>query len=259
MLGPLWQNMRMKTVALLPVRLAIDLLLPPQCPLCRARVAQAGDLCPSCWNAIDFVAEPCCACCGLPFGFEVGPGALCGACMASPPPFDRARAAFHYDDEARRLVTRLKYGDRLDLVPTLARMAARAGEALLREADVLVPVPLHPFRLWQRRFNQSAEMARLLAQWTSKPFEPGLLRRVRRTRPQAGLSALQRQDNVRGAFQVPLRSRASLAGRHVLLVDDVFTTGATLTAATRALRTGGARSVDVLTLARVFRAADAPL
>lgn len=232
----------------------LDVLLPPQCLGCRRLVDRPGQLCPDCWGRIRFIAPPFCACCGLPFAHDPGPGALCGGCAAHPPVFQRARAVFRYDAASRGLILAFKHGDRLDAAPPFARWLAAAGAALLAEADLILPVPLHRRRLFQRRYNQAALLAQALARQRGLPVATQVLLRRRNTPSQGHLRASQRRRNVAGAFAVAPGGAARLAGRRVLLVDDVFTTGATLEAAARALLAAGAREVDCLTLARVVLA-----
>ncbi|MBO6783951.1 MAG: ComF family protein [Alphaproteobacteria bacterium] len=236
-------------------RAALDTVLPPQCLACDALVSEPGALCASCWEGAKFIAAPFCAACGVPFEFDQGPDALCGACARERPGFGRARAVFVYNDVSRDLVTGLKHRDRLHGAPAFGRWLARAGRELLRDADVIAPVPLHRFRLWRRRFNQSALLARELARESGGEamFLPDLLQRVRATPTQGGLNASERKRNVRGAFAVNPRHAVRLSGRRVLLVDDVYTTGATLEACTSALLRAGAAGVDALVLARVDR------
>ncbi len=225
------------------------LLFPPVCPGCRKQVREPGTLCPACWPEIRFIEPPLCQVLGTPFAFEVGDQAVSPAAIADPPPFARARAAVAYAGVARQLVQNLKYSDRTDLAPWMARWMARAGAELLRDADIVVPVPLHRRRFFTRQFNQSAELARNVAVFSNVQFEPSALARVKSTRQQVGLLAKERAANVKGAFAVPDQQRIEVAGRNVLLVDDVFTTGATVRAATKALLKAGARQVDVLTFA----------
>lgn len=232
-------------------RTVLDALLPPRCLACGGLALEPGALCPPCWERVDFIAAPLCACCGLPFEIDPGPGALCAGCMAEPPRFGRARAVFRYDEHGRRLVLGFKHADRLDMAPTFARWLARAGTALLADADLVAPVPLHWTRLFLRRYNQAALLANGVARVAGLRAAPDLLTRRRRTPSQGGLGREQRQRNVRGAFAV--RDPAAVAGRRVLLVDDVLTTGATASACAMALNRAGAASVDVLTLARVVR------
>ncbi len=201
-----------------------------------------------------------CSTCGFPFEHDGGAGdnadgTLCGACARQTPTFGHARAVFAYDDASRRLILAFKHGDRTDAAPAFAGWMARAGQALVRDAELVVPVPLHRWRLLRRRYNQAALLARSLAADAGLIFAPDLLVRRRNTPSQARLSPSARRRNVAGAFAVRPSRRAGLGGRRVLLVDDVYTTGATVEAAARALRRGGAQGVDVLTLCRVVRGA----
>ncbi len=230
-----------------------DLALPPQCLACRAPVTGMGSLCPGCWSRLKLIERPYCARLGIPFAYDLGAGALSAEAIADPPPFDRCRAVAVYDDVARQLVHGLKYRDRLDLARWMAGWMARAGAELTAEADVVVPVPLHRRRLWWRRYNQSALLARTVAEVARKPLAAGALIRIRATVQQVGLSAGERDRNVRGAFRVPVEQKPAVAGRRVLLVDDVLTTGATIRAATRTLLRAGAEAVDALVFARVVK------
>ena len=232
-------------------RAALGLLYPPACIACGAATGEAHALCAGCWAGIRFIERPYCERLGTPFAVDYGPGLLSPAALADPPVYRRARAVAQYDDTARALVHRLKYGDRLDLAPALGRMMARAGAELLAETEIVVPVPLHRERLWRRRFNQAMALARAVAAGSGVAADPFLLARVKRTQSQVGLTKAQRAENLQGAFRVPTEARGRLKGKRVLLVDDVLTTGATANAASRALLRGGAASVDVLAFARV--------
>ena len=238
-------------------------LFPPVCPGCRRQVSEPGTLCGACWSGLRFFERPWCEVMGTPFSHDMGKGFLSAEAIANPPPFERARAAVAYAGVAREMAQALKYRDHTDLAPWMARWMLRAGAELVPDAEVIVPVPLHWLRTARRGFNQSAELARAIAAQTGRPFAPLAMRRVKNTRRQVGLGLRERQDNVRAAFKVPEDREIDVAGRRVLLVDDVYTTGATVAAATRALRKGGARAVDVLTFARVlpgdFRPDDADI
>ncbi len=230
----------------------LDLLFPPQCLSCHARVPTHGTLCPTCWQGVRFITEPCCALCGLPFEYATGLNALCGACLHEPPPFARARAAFVYDAASRRLVLSLKYYDQTLLAKTYGTWLMSAGRELIESCDVIVPVPLHYWRFVARRYNQSALLAQSLARLSQKPALLTALTRRRHTRPQAALPRKERISNVKGAFTVTVRGAQAIKGKSVLLVDDVMTTGATIHECTRALLGAGALNVQVLTLARTM-------
>ncbi len=232
---------------------ALDALLPPQCLGCSAAVDDVGRLCADCWAAVQFIAAPHCTACGLPFEFEMGDDALCGACVAKQPVYRRARAVMRYDDGSRDLVLGFKHADRTEAAPAFGRWLARAGADLLGEADVIAPVPLNRWRLLSRRYNQAALLALAVGREAGLPVAVDLLARTRRTPSQAGLGREARRANLRGAFAV--HSGRPFEGARVLLVDDVMTTGATVEACTRTLLRAGAASVDVLTLARVVRPA----
>ncbi len=231
----------------------VDLLLPPHCPTCDAAVDAAHGLCPECFARTGFVTEPCCITCGVPFASaeQAGPDRLCDPCKTEAPPFRRARAALRYDGQAKRLILPFKHADRIELAATLAPMMMRAGALLVREADLLVPVPLHRRRLRTRRYNQAAVLARALGRLSGRPVLPDGLARVRPTAPLGTMTASARRAEMDDAVVVRRSRRDRIAGRRVLLVDDVLTSGATAAACARALLHGGADSVDVLAAARV--------
>jgi ComF family protein len=234
----------------------LDLLFPPLCIACREPSASGG-FCASCWSAIQFLDGPSCIRCGIPFEVPLE-DAECAVCLAHPPAFDAARAVLSYDEKSRGPILALKHADRLDLVPGFALWLERAGRGLIEASDLIVPVPLHPTRLWLRRYNQAAELARALARRSRLKLDMGALIRTRATPSQGAMaSAKARRRNMLGAFKVPQTSR--VAGRNILLVDDVMTTGATAEAASRALKRAGAASVRALALARVVRAAEMPI
>ena len=234
----------------------LDLLFPPLCMSCHEPVGSGQGFCAACWGQITFLDGPLCDCCGVPFGFDAGEAMQCAACLAKPPDYDRARAIFVYDEHSRAPILALKHTDRLELVPGFVQWLARSGRSMLGNSDLIVPVPLHSFRLWRRRYNQAAELARALARQTAKPVALSALTRSRPTRSQGEMaSAKARRRNVLGAFRV--NQPAQVSGRRILLVDDVLTTGATVEACARALKRAGAARVQVLALARVVKGTEA--
>jgi ComF family protein len=236
-----------------------DFALPPLCPSCREPLGSEMGLCAGCWSKLSFIEPPFCARLGIPFAYDPGPGLLSMEAIAAPPAYDRARAAVRYDDIARALVHAFKYGDRLDLAPIMGRWMARAGRELLDGADALVPVPLHWRRLWARRFNQSAALAKEISAASGVAVLHDAFKRVRATPQQVGLSRAERADNVQGAFRVPPEHKAEIAKRRIVLIDDVLTSGATADTCARALLRAGAAHVDVLVFARVVAPLRAPI
>jgi ComF family protein len=238
----------------------LDMLLPPRCLACGQSVVGTGALCAACWSDINFIDGPVCLTCGLPFDYDEGVDMQCGICLRQPPAYETGRSVMHYGDACRDLILGFKHGDRTDAAPMFGSWLQRVGQPLFQANMLVVPVPLHRWRLFARRYNQSALLAQALVSTNRQStvpaplhFCPDLLVRRRRTRTQGGLSARARRLNVRGAFALQPRHQDRLQGAAVLLIDDVMTTGATLEACSKTLLRGGAQSVRVLTLARVVR------
>lgn len=225
-------------------RAGLDIVLPPQDPFTKSDKD---------WEDIQYLDEPCCAVCGFPFEYAVGEGALCAGCLAKPPRFTTARAAFVYNDASRDLVLSFKHGGRTENLSRFAAQLRRAGRRVLPNANLIVPVPLHRTRRIKRRYNQSTLLGRALARVTNASFEPDALRRIRATASQGGQSASGRKRNVQGAFAVKEPGKERLQGANIILIDDVMTTGATLDACASVLLRSGANRVDALCLARVIR------
>jgi ComF family protein len=230
---------------------AVSMIYPPQCIACEVATSDAHALCPACWAGMPLISEPVCARLGTPFEHDFGSGMLSPAAIADPPRFDSARAVALHDGVARAMVTRLKYGERLDLARTMARLMAGAGREMLADCDLILPVPMHRGRLWQRRYNQAALLAREVGRITGKPVLLDALERIRRTPPQVGLTRNERRANLAGALRVSPKRKPVLAGRHIVVIDDVRTTGSTLNASAHILRQAGAARIDVLTFTLV--------
>jgi ComF family protein len=244
-----------------PVRIAraglrrvADFALPPRCAGCGAVTQSQGAFCLDCWSGLDLLGTPCCARCALPFEHEEGEERLCAGCLADPPPFDRLRAAVAYGELARTVALKLKYGRRPGVAATMAGLMARHVGAF--GDPILCPVPLHRWRIWRRGYNQAALIAARLSRRHELELRQDLLLRVKATPPLKEMSPAERRRAVSGAFRVHPRHTDLIKGRNILLVDDVFTSGATVSACARVLKRAGAVEVGVLTWARVVRGAD---
>lgn len=231
----------------------LSFFIPHRCLVCREEVLSKNTLCSKCWPKLSFISQPFCEACGLPFDFEIEKNTLCGSCLEKRPSFDKARAAFHYGGASKDLILKFKHGDATELAPAFANWLSTAGRDFLAEAEVFVPIPLHWTRLLKRRYNQAALLSRHLSLIREKPHRPLGLKRIRATSSQGGLSKLQRRQNVEGVFYVPESESNYIKGKKVVLVDDVFTSGATISSAARALKNAGAESVFALTVARVTK------
>jgi len=245
-----------RTWARTMTRALFHLVLPPRCLACDTLVAEPGGLCAACWTDLPLIEKPYCDRTGRPMAYDLGDTIVSAEAIANPPVYRKMRSASRYDGTAKRLILSLKFHDRLDLVPPLARYMVRAAGDILKDADILIPVPLHPQRLFKRRFNQSAELAKAISAETRIPHNLEALRRIRPTRQQTALDMIERIKNVEGAFRVPASKAIHIHGRRVVLVDDVVTTGATINACTRALLREKAAHVDVITFAKVVEMHD---
>lgn len=232
-------------------RSGFGLLFPDTCLSCGVPVAKQGVVCAACWSELHFIEKPYCEVLGAPFGLDFGPGMVSAEAIANPPDFTRARSATIHTNIARRLVSQLKYGDRTDLARWMSDWMIRAGSELLAETEIIVPIPLHRSRYFMRRYNQSAELGRAIARKSGLPFLPQAMMRARATKKQVGLSRNQRQDNVRRAFHVRPENEILIAGKSVLVIDDVLTTGATANSACKALLNAGATNTNLLTFSQV--------
>lgn len=237
------------------LRPVVDLVYPPRCPLCGDALAAQGGLCPDCWRQIEVPGEPCCETCQRPMGAAaLAQSPRCFACNASEPRHCGIAAASIYNDASRDLILAFKHGGKIALAPLLARMmAARLDDRTAgTDLPLLVPVPLHRWRLWRRGYNQAGLLAQELANLGKGELLVDALIRSRRTPSLGGLGREDRERALKGAIRVRRRSRDQLRGRDVILVDDVLTSGATSDACVNALLQAGASRVKIACFARVI-------
>ena len=230
----------------------VDVVLPPRCPLNGDIVDKQGMISPEGWGGLEFITNPLCDHCGIALDFDVGDNGKCMDCLENPPEFDSARAAFKYNDVSRNLILGFKHGDKTHIVRSFSPWLAQAGKEMMAGADFLVPVPLHHFRLISRRYNQAAMIAEALSKTVDIPHVPDMIKRIRSTPSQGHLAAEDRYKNVRKAFDIPDKYREKIRGKVIILIDDVYTTGATARECSKILRRYGAEQVHILTLARVM-------
>jgi ComF family protein len=234
-----------------PFRAVLDFALPERCPSCGAIVPSGGAFCGDCWSTLTFLGNPACESCDLPLPYESEDRLQCAACLAKPPRHNGIKAAVAYGDVARDVALKLKYGGRIGLAKMIANQLMRHARDLPDDA-LLAPVPLHWTRLWTRSFNQSVLIGQEVSQMSGLSHCPDLLRRTKRTTPLGGLSGKERRKMVAGAFDIHPKRIDLVKRRHIVLVDDIYTSGATTDACVRALKKGGAASVMILCWARVL-------
>jgi ComF family protein len=236
-----------------PLIKLVDAVLPPRCIVSGEIVDINGMISPAVWRDLSFISAPFCDICGIPFEFETKQGLICPSCAGKPPLYDQARAALVYNDQSRDLILRFKNGDQTHAVRSFTPWLRRAGADMLTRADIIIPVPLHPFRLIRRRYNQSALLAQDLSKQSGAACYVDGIRRTKHTKVQGHLTYKKRYKNVRNVFDIKEKYRGDLDGKDIVLVDDVLTTGATVNECCKVLRSAGAETISVLTVARVVR------
>ena len=235
----------------------LDYALPPRCPACGDIVTETQAFCADCWRSIEFLGDPLCRVCGLDLPSQaMGEEAQCGACLAEPPPFDRARAVMRYGEVGRGIAHRLKYSRRVSLARVMAAQMRRLIQLEEGEEAMFVPVPLHRWRIWSRGFNQAALIGRQLSRFTGLPLETGLLKRTVNTPPLHSLGRRKRAQTLKGAFALADGAKDRIRGKTVILIDDIWTTGATASACAQLLKHGGAARVEVICWTRAGDAGD---
>jgi ComF family protein len=232
---------------------AINFFLPPICPVTGELVEENGMVSPQFWQALSFINAPYCDKCGAPFAFEAG-DIQCGLCLDNPPDYHMGRSALVYNDASRDIILKFKHGDQTHAVKAFTPWLVSAGRALLETCDIIMPVPLHPFRLIKRRYNQADLIARELhTLYPTKTYLSDGLKRTRNTVSQGHKKKNERKSNIAKAFAVSPKHANKIKGKTILIIDDVHTTGATLNECAKTLLKGGAAQVNVLTLARVVK------
>ncbi|WP_017932398.1 ComF family protein [Robiginitomaculum antarcticum] len=248
---------RVKRISAAGFSFFLDTVFPPR-SLITGDVASAHGIEAELWAHLSFLDAPCCVACGFPFDYDMGLDVLCGRCEIKRPAYDRARAAFKYDNDSRKLVLAFKHGGRQEGLAVFTKHVSRAGRALFAGCEGLIPIPLHPSRLRARRYNQSLILARAIAKANDLEVLPDIVQRVKATASQGGKSYSGRKRNVAGAFAVRASASQAVKGRNFILIDDVYTTGATLNACAKTLKRAGAARVDALTLSRVVNPQSVP-
>ena len=241
-----------KTIIRPVAKRLLDIVYPPHCISCGVDIDKNGNVCAKCWGDISFITDPQCNVCGFPFDFEMQEGSICAGCTKNMPHFSKARAVFLYDDSSYRMITSFKYNDRVENRLAYARWMVRAGAGMLHEADLIIPVPLHFFKLIMRQYNQAALLAHELAKIVDKQVLANAITRKKYTKTQAVFSHKGRFKNIKGAFQINPKYQNLIANKKILLVDDVITTGATANECAKILLKSGAGRVELLTLAKTL-------
>ncbi len=229
----------------------VDVILPPRCPISGDIVQSQGATSPKSWAELDFISNPLCSHCGIPMNFELADNLKCMSCIDEPPPFKSARSVFKYGGLSRDLILGFKHGDKTHFVSLFIPFMEQVGSSLLSQADYIIPVPLHYMRFISRRYNQAAIISSALSKSSNIPHLPLAMKRVRATPSQGHLNSSEREKNVKKAFDVNQKYHSLLKGKSVILVDDVYTTGATVKECSKNLLKHGASEVNILTVARV--------
>lgn len=227
-----------------------NLIYPPKCLLCDCLISENGYLCSKCWSKINFISKPYCNMCGFPLDASDCEDVSCMICIYKKPAFNSLRAVMHYDEHSKKLITRFKYSDKTNLSITLGKWLATIGKNLLNQTDYLTPVPLHKFRLITRKYNQAALLCTAMNKNYNKQILFDAIIRTKNTKPQATMTKKKRLNNVKSAFKINPKIHSKIEGKNIILVDDVITTGATIEACAKVLYLAGAKSVDVLVVAK---------
>lgn len=230
-----------------------QLIYPENCLGCGILLKNTTSICAKCNQELYFIQKPFCPILGLPMPRNALPNSVSFEALIEPPPFSRARSVFRHSGLVRKLIASLKYQDRLDLIPIFVNFLNIAGAELIKDCDIIVPIPLHYKRFFFRHYNQSSELAKLLAKRTNKKFEPIILKRIKNTKPQTSLVKKDRLINMKKVFICNSKKLSIVKNKNILLIDDVYTTGSTIKAACKALKKAKVRNIDVLTISNSYK------
>lgn len=228
-------------------------LFPPKCIKCNKIIDSYGNLCSNCWSSIEFITDPMCKICGVPFEFDMDIDLICGQCAGTKQFFDHAISIFKYDENSKNLIYKFKYNDKTYLSKYFAKWIYKNIHTSINDYQYIVPVPLHRKRMRKRFYNQSSLIASYLAKLSKKTFLPNLLIKNRYDVPQTSLTKKQRLKNVKSSFAINPKLQSKIEGTKILLIDDVYTTGSTLNECSKILKKNGCNQITAVTLARVCK------
>ena len=231
------------------IKVIIDLIFPKKCIICDKHDCQ-NEICTECWVKIKFISQPSCFICSTPFLYEEEKEAICAPCIVNKPNYDRAIAILEYDDASKKIIHKFKYNDQLHILNYIVNLMTNIGKEIFNNIDMIAPVPIHKYKLLKRGYNQSALIAMNIASRKNLPYLPQLLIKSKNTIAQTGLKKSQRISNISNSFKLNHKFYANLAGKNILLIDDVITTGSTINECSRVLKKEGANKIFVLTLAK---------
>lgn len=231
------------------MKFLLNLLFPNKCIICD-NYSSSYELCNECWSNCSFITKPYCFICSHPFAYETDPKAICGACVATKPKYDRAIALLKYDHHSKKIIHKFKYQDQLHILNYLTNLMLNMGKELIEQSDIIIPVPMHKYKLLKRGYNQAALLAMNLAKITKLKYLPQALTKLENSTPQAGLKKEERAKNIKHSFELNEKFTADLKGKNILLIDDVITTGATISECTKILKKAKPSKVYVLAVAK---------
>lgn len=230
-------------------KLVLELLFPSKCIIC-ANYQTDAKVCSECWGNITFINKPCCAICSAAFEFETEENSICGACIQNRPNYDRAISLMKYDDYSKKIIHKFKYQDQLHILEYLTTLMNNMGKEIIKQADIIAPVPMHKYKLLKRGYNQAALLAMRIAENSNLIYLPQLLIKNKSTIAQADLNKKQRMSNIKGSFVLNSKFSTEIKGKNILIIDDVVTTSATINECAKILKKAQPAKILVLSLAK---------